>query len=123
MSVLLKPQLARDFDFQGIGGGGGGCFTGGRHCCPSRSAPTPCRGRLGNLGRSVAALRRHFRTALSFPSLLSLTHDASAHESAAVRRHFAPGAIWLVAPIGLCFRLGRFGGSPFAVGFDAMPKF
>ena len=93
-------------------------------CCPSRSAPTPCRGRLEKLGKSVVALRRRFRSTLSLTSPLTYTRDASAHESAAVRRHFAPGATGKLESIcGLCFRLGRVGGTPFAVGFVATNKF
>ena len=61
---------------------------------PSLSASTPRAGRCGNLEKPkcVSALRPRYRPALSFPSLLGFTRDASAHVPAAVRRHFAPGA-------------------------------
>ncbi len=64
----------------------------GRYC-PSRSAPTPCGVSAGKIGKCVTALHRHFRSALSFSSLLTCTHDANAHVSTVVRRHLTPGAI------------------------------
>lgn len=63
-------------------------------CWLSLSAPTPRRGRCGKLGKKITAVgfRRHFRRTLSFTSPCGFTRDASAHVSAAVRRHFAPVA-------------------------------
>ena len=81
-------------------------------CCSSLSAPTPCKGRLEKLGKVAVVLRRRFRSALSFTSLSTYTRDVSAHESAAVRRHFAPGAAErILSYCGLCVCLGRFGGN------------
>jgi hypothetical protein len=90
-------------------------------CCPSPSAPTPCRGRAGKIGNGVVALRRRFRTALRFTSPLSFTRDAGSLVSTAVRRHLAMGVgrKGLESICGLCFRLGRVGGTPLAVGIGA----
>lgn len=91
-------------------------------CWSSPSAPTPRRGRWGKIANAVVGLRPRFRHALSFTSLRAFTRDASAHESAAVRRHLAPGATGLALDsiCGLCVCLGRVGSRPHAVGFDAM---
>lgn len=91
----------------------------GRYC-PSLSAPTPGGVSAGKLGKCVTALRPRFRPVRCFSSLPGFTRDVSAHESAAVRRHHAPGATdWVESICGLCFRLGRVGGLPVAAGFDA----
>ncbi len=86
-------------------------------CCSSPSAPTPRRGRLEKLGKVAVVLRRRFRSTLNFTSPSTYTRDVSAHVSAAVRRHFAPGATEEPSYCGLCLRLGRFGGirSPLAI--------
>lgn len=71
-------------------------------CCSSPSAPTPRRGRLEKLGKVAVVLRRRFRSTLNFTSPSTYTRDVSAHESAAVRRHFAPGATEKACPIVGC---------------------
>lgn len=85
-------------------------------CWSSPSAPTPRGGRLEKIGNAAVGLRRRFRPALRLTSPLGFTRDASAHESAAVRRHLAPGATGNGGHpvVGLCRCLGRVGGSPFA---------
>ncbi len=60
---------------------------------PSQSAPTPGGVSAGNLEKCVTALRRHYRSTRCLTSLPNFTRDASAHESAAVRRHQAPGPL------------------------------
>lgn len=70
--------------------------------CSSLSAPTPRGGRCGRMGKAKAVPSRRFRSTLNFSSPLNCTRDASAHESAAVRRHFAPGATGKTCPIAGC---------------------
>lgn len=89
--------------------------------CSSLSAPTPRGGQCGKMGKTKVVPSRRFRRTLSFTSPCGFTRDASAHESAAVRRHFAPGATGSSQSYcGLCLRLGRFGGIPLTVGIRCL---
>jgi hypothetical protein len=88
----------------------------GRYC-PSQSAPTPGGVSAGKIGKCVTALRRRFRPVRCFTSLPGFTRDASAHVSAAVRRHHAPGAAGMWSPfVGCAFALAASAGfrSPLA---------